>query len=154
MRSIGGRHRRAARSPWIYRIHTNHSIRMTRSEKEPEVSSQRHPPRVGLRTRMFVAQHRRIAGLAAAVFRSTRARAGTSPPGRARAARAAATGRVIFRVFRAVTAATKAHTVRFRLRSRKLYARVRAGSRYILEVTPGLSHARLGRSTRTVFRVR
>jgi hypothetical protein len=75
-------------------------------------------------------------------------------PGRARAARSTASGRVIFRVFRAVQPAAKAHTVRFRLRSRKLYSRVRAGRRYVLEVTPGLSRTRLGRPTRTVFRVR
>src|SRR3954454_16487487 len=75
-------------------------------------------------------------------------------PARARAARTAATGRVIFRGFRAVTAATKAHTVRFRLRSRKLYGRVRAAHRYVLEVTPGLSRTRLGRPTGTVFRVK
>jgi len=75
-------------------------------------------------------------------------------PGRARAAGADATGRVIFRVFRAVTAAQKAHALRFRLRSRKLYGRVRAGGRYVLEVTPGLSRTRLGKPTRTAFLVR
>jgi len=74
--------------------------------------------------------------------------------GRARAARATATGRVIFRVFRPVTAARKAHTVRFRLRSRKLYRKVRAGGRYVLDVTPGLSRTRLGRPVSTAFRVR
>jgi hypothetical protein len=76
-------------------------------------------------------------------------------PGRARAASAAtARARVLYRAFRVVPAARRSHLVRFRLRSRTLYARVRAGGRYVLEVTPGLSRARLGRPTRTTIRVR
>ena len=63
-------------------------------------------------------------------------------------------GRVLLRIFHNVTRRSRAHTVRFRLRSRKLYKQVRHGRRYVLEIRPGVNRKTLGKPTRTAFRVR
>ena len=110
--------------------------------------------------------------IAARVTRSGLARAGVlvavTVPARARTLRvrvlsipraaAAAVGedrgRALYQAFRPVGAASKAHRVRFRLRSGTLAARVRAGGRYVLEITPGVSTKSLGKPARVPFRVR
>jgi hypothetical protein len=62
--------------------------------------------------------------------------------------------RVLYTATRAVRAAGRTQTVRFRLRSRRLFAKVRPGRRYAVEVAAGRSPNTLGASSRTVFRVR
>jgi hypothetical protein len=81
-----------------------------------------------------------------AATRTVRVRVLTAAPG--------SRGRVLYEVTRAVRAAGRKHTVRFRLRSRRLYAKVRPGRRYVLEAAAGTSPAKLGAASRTVFRVR
>jgi hypothetical protein len=63
-------------------------------------------------------------------------------------------GKVLFTSFHKVKAAKKIHNVKFLLRSRKLRSKVRSGQRLVLEITPGTSRTRLGKATRTSFRVR
>ncbi|MEA2256187.1 MAG: hypothetical protein QOG35_2232 [Solirubrobacteraceae bacterium] len=63
-------------------------------------------------------------------------------------------GKALFTAFRAVKASKAPRKVKLSLRSRALRAKVKAGHRYVLEVTPGTSRTRLGKATRVSFRVR
>jgi hypothetical protein len=62
--------------------------------------------------------------------------------------------KALLSTFQKVRATKKARKLKIRLRSRKLRSEVRSGHRYVLEVTPGTSRTRLGKATRTSFRVR
>jgi len=68
--------------------------------------------------------------------------------------RVLAAKKALVSTFQKVKAVKKARKVKFRLHSRKLRGKVRSGHRYVLEVKPGTSRTRLGKATRTSFRVR
>jgi hypothetical protein len=63
-------------------------------------------------------------------------------------------GKALFTAFRPVKASKAARKVKLSLRSRALRGKVKAGHRYVLEVTPGMSRTKLGKATRISFRVR